>query len=64
VNAKHFVCVPYDAFWEWEVEVDANDGEDESKRQPNVSDQGIEWVWTLNKTAIMEDDTIFEAIPR
>lgn len=56
LDAEHLIGVADDALGEREVEVDADDGEDESQGEPEVGDDGVERVGALDETAVVEDD--------
>lgn len=62
LDAEDFVGVANYAFREREVEVDSEDGEDEAEGDPGEGDGGVEWVWSLNEAAVMEDDSALETI--
>lgn len=48
LDAEHGVGVGHDALREWEIEVDADDGEDEAEREPEVGEEGVEGCGALD----------------
>lgn len=48
VDAEHTIGVAYDTLREGEVEVDTNEGQHETKWQPNVGEERVKRGWGLD----------------
>lgn len=62
VDAEELVGVADYALGEWEVEVDAEDGECEAEGEPQEGDEGVQWVRALDEAAVVEDQSALQAV--